>query len=66
MRPATHPFPRQSSNRDRGEVIALLREHGADPARENNYGVSPLKLAHTVANFDVRQFVADLSAPEGD
>jgi ankyrin repeat protein len=53
-------------SRGRGDLIKLLREHGADPTRANNHGVSPLKLAHTIANFDVRQFFADLPSPEAD
>src|SRR5262249_26848866 len=49
-------------SRGRGELIKLLRDRGADPMRPNNHGVSPLKLARTIANFDVRQFFADLPA----
>lgn len=48
------------NSRGRGEVIALLREHGADPCAENNHGVSPLVLARRIANYDVRQFFGDL------
>jgi ankyrin repeat protein len=44
----------------RGELIALLRSHGADPRRENKHGVSPLSLARTIANYDVAQFFKDL------
>ena len=44
----------------RGELIQLLREAGADPHRKNNYGVSPLSLARTIANYDVRQFFNDI------
>jgi ankyrin repeat protein len=43
-----------------GAVIELLREAGADPYAENNHGNSPLKLARTIANYDVRQFFSDL------
>lgn len=44
-----------------GEVIKLLRAHGADPGVKNNHGVSPLSLARTIANFDVRQYFQDLA-----
>jgi len=48
------------SSRGVGEVIKLLRAHGADPNAQNARGMSPLKLARTIANFDVRQFFKDL------
>jgi ankyrin repeat protein len=48
-----------------GEVIKLLRAKGADPHTKNNHGVSPLSLARTIANYDVRQFFQDLP-DEGD
>jgi ankyrin repeat protein len=48
------------NSRGYGEVIKLLRAHGADPYAKNNHGVSPLSLARTIANFDVRQFFQDL------
>lgn len=51
-------------SRGRGELIELLRERGADPTLENRYGVSPVGLARTIANFDVRQFFDDLPASE--
>jgi len=47
-------------SRGRGDVIGLLRAQGADPYAENTYGISPLALARTIANFDVRQFFVDL------
>jgi ankyrin repeat protein len=47
-------------SRGRGELIGLLRARGANPLLKNRHGVSPLKLARTIANFDVRQFFADL------
>jgi len=40
-----------------GEMIALLLSHGADPYAENTHGVSPLKLAQTISNHDVLQFL---------
>src|SRR5262245_44228615 len=48
------------NSRGYGEVIKLLRNHGANPHTKNNHGVSPLSLARTIANFDVRQFFQDL------
>jgi uncharacterized protein len=48
------------SSRGFGDVIKLLRAHGADPHLPNASGVSPLKLARTIANYDVRQFFSDL------
>ena len=49
-------------SRGNGELIGLLREHGADPVVKNNYGVSPVSLARSIANFDVQQFFEDLPA----
>jgi ankyrin repeat protein len=53
-------------SRGRGDVIKLLRDRGADPTLKNNHGVSPLSLAHTIANYDVRQFFADLPISAGE
>ena len=47
-------------SRGRGELITLLRRHGADPKRENFHGVSPLSLARNIGNYDVAQFFRDL------
>ena len=47
-------------SRGRGEVITLLRAHGANPHCANSTGVSPLSLARTIANYDVRQFFTDV------
>lgn len=43
-------------NRD-GEVIRVLLASGADPDLENNHGISPRRLAETVANYDLRRFL---------
>ncbi len=40
----------------RGEIIKLLLIAGADPGHKNNYGVSPLELAQSIANYPVLQF----------
>lgn len=53
-------------SRGRGEIIKLLRARGVDPMLKNRHGVSPLKLARTIANFDVRQFFADLPELDGE
>jgi uncharacterized protein len=48
------------NSRGRGDLIALLRERGADPFRANNYGQTPVGLARLIGNYDVAQFFADL------
>lgn len=48
------------NSRGDGDMIKLLRSNGADPYVQNEYGISPLKLARTIANYDVRQFFNDL------
>ena len=48
-----------------GDVIGLLRSAGADPLLQNNHGVSPLSLAHLIANYNVAQFFSDLPQPGG-
>ena len=48
------------NSRGKGELIDFLRRHGADPTRENLHGVSRLKLARTIGNYDVAQFFRDL------
>lgn len=42
-----------------GEMIYLLLSYGADRNNKNNYDVSPLDLAHTIANYPVAQFFED-------
>ncbi|MEZ4688208.1 MAG: ankyrin repeat domain-containing protein [Bacteroidia bacterium] len=44
------------ASKGRGELIALLREYGADPSIPNDSGISAIKLAKTIANYDVTQF----------
>jgi ankyrin repeat protein len=43
-----------------GSLIDTLRAAGADPYQENNHGVSPIKLARDIGNYDVEQFFSDL------
>jgi uncharacterized protein len=52
------------NSRGRGELISLLRERGADPYLENAYGNSPLSLARKIANYNIRQYFADLDLAE--
>jgi ankyrin repeat protein len=47
-------------SRGRGDLIALLREQGADPLRANNYGKTPVGTARLIANYNVAQFFADI------
>jgi ankyrin repeat protein len=44
----------------RGELIVLLRAAGADPYAVNRNGKTPVGLARLIANYDVRQYFADL------
>jgi uncharacterized protein len=43
-------------SRGRGEMIATLLRAGADPSHANKRGVSPAKLAATIANYDVKRW----------
>lgn len=51
------------NSRGHGELIELLRHHGADPRHSNNAGQTPVGLAGLIANYDVGQFFADLADP---
>jgi ankyrin repeat protein len=44
------------SSNGRGDMIKLLLTKGADPNNENSSGISPLALANTIANYDVKQY----------
>jgi hypothetical protein len=48
--------------RGRGDLIELLRTHGADALHVNNAGRTPVGLARLIANFTVAQFFTDLQA----
>lgn len=48
------------NSRGRGELITLLRRHGADPNMQNVHGISPFALAKSISNFDVKRHFADL------
>jgi ankyrin repeat protein len=49
--------------KNREEMVALLRERGADPYRENNYGASPISTAYLVADDALHRLFSDLPAP---
>ena len=44
----------------RGELIGLLRSHGANPRHTNGSGQTPVGLARLIANYDVAQFFSDV------
>ena len=43
------------NSRGRGEIISLLLKRGANANLKNKSGVSPLDLANTIANYDVKR-----------
>lgn len=43
-----------------GDIIRLLRDGGADPGHKNKNGKSPVDLARTIDNVNVRQHFTDL------
>ena len=48
------------NSRGRGDLIAVLRQRGADPLEANNSGQTPVGLARLIGNYDVAQFFADM------
>ena len=50
------------SSRGEGAVIARLLKAGADPHIENKHGISPLKLAQSIGNYNVAQFFDGIAA----
>ena len=52
------------SSRGRGELIQLLRCHGADPWHPNNTGHIPVGTACIIAKHDVAEFFDDLTSPD--
>ena len=44
------------NSKGRGDMITLLLERGADPAKPNNRGQSPLELARRMTSTDVARF----------
>jgi ankyrin repeat protein len=53
-------FVAVANSRGRGELIELLRRHGADPLRANTSGRTPVGFARLVANYDITQFFDDV------
>jgi len=49
------------SSRGSGEMIQLLRKNGASATASNETGVTPLKLALQIANYDVAQWFKDVA-----
>jgi ankyrin repeat protein len=47
-------------SRGQGDLITLLKEHGADPTLNNFHGVSAVSLARNIANYDIAQFFRDV------
>jgi uncharacterized protein len=43
-----------------GDMIAMLRERGANPFLPNHSGQTPVGLARLIANYDIARFFADL------
>ncbi len=46
------------NSRERGEVIAVLLQGGANKDVPNKHGISPAMLAKSIGNYDVQQFLA--------
>jgi len=54
-------FVAVSASKGRGEMIELLRSHGADPLHVNNAGQTPVGYARLVANYDIAQYFKDVA-----
>ncbi len=48
------------NSKGQGEMIRLLRAHGADPLAENKSGQTAVGRARLIANYDIAQYFADL------
>ena len=48
------------NSRGHGDLIALLRRHGADPNIANVHGVSPVTLARSIGSLEIKQCFTDL------
>lgn len=44
------------SSKGRGEIIKILIAHGANINNKNNSNISPLELANTISNYNVKMF----------
>ena len=48
------------NSRGHGDLIQLLRRHGADPHHHNNAGQTPVGTAQLIANYNIAQYFTDL------
>jgi ankyrin repeat protein len=48
------------NSRGRGEMIELLRAHGADPHAPNAAGQTPIGLARLIGNYDVARYFTNV------
>lgn len=48
------------NSKGRGELIGLLRSHGADPLHVNASGQTPVDLARLIGNYNVAQYFRDI------
>jgi ankyrin repeat protein len=48
------------NSQGRGDLIQLLRSHGADPRHVNRSGQSPVGLARLIANYNVAKYFEDV------
>jgi len=44
------------SCKEKGDIIKLLLDSGADIKNKNDSGISPIELAETIANYNIIQF----------
>lgn len=54
-------FTAAGNSNGRGELIELLRSHGADPHSVNGSGQTPVGLARLIGNYDVAQYFTDIA-----
>lgn len=45
------------ASQGRGEIIKFLMTNGGDPNLKNFRNISPIQLANTIANYDVKKFL---------
>ncbi len=50
-----------SAPKCQGEIIMLLREHGADPLARDDAGETPTSWARRIANYDFAQYFDDVA-----
>ncbi|MFF1831179.1 ankyrin repeat domain-containing protein [Paenarthrobacter sp. NPDC058040] len=53
-------FVAVANSKGRGELINVLRLHGADPLHANAHGQTPVGFARLIGNYDVRRFFTDV------